>query len=90
MSRKIMWQICHKKSGNKLLTRYIVEALRRNHLTVKQVALDLKIDTERVRNWYYRNTGMTASDLFLLMQCYGFIRILVMEEICAECIHRPL
>ena len=88
MSRKIMWQICHKKSGNKLLTRYIVEELRRNRLTVKQVALDLKIDTERVRNWYYRNTGMTASDLFLLMQCYGFIRSTVVGSVCNGCCQR--
>ena len=88
MSRKIMWQICHKKSKNKLLTRYIVEELRRNRLTVKQVALDLKIDTERVRNWYYRNTGMTASDLFLLMQCYGFIRCTVVGNVCNGCCQR--
>lgn len=84
MSRKIMWQICHKKSGNKLMTRYIAKKMQRNHLTVKQVAFDLKIKTERVRNWYYRNTGMTALDLFLLMRCYDFIRVLVMEDINAE------
>ena len=88
MSRKIMWQICHKKSGNILLTRYIVEELRRNYLTVKQVALDLEIDTERVRNWYYKNTGMTASDLFLLMQCYDFIRSTVVGNVCNGCCQR--
>ncbi|MTJ91577.1 MAG: hypothetical protein F8N36_01745 [Desulfovibrio sp.] len=84
MSRKIMWQICHKNLGNKLMTKYIAKKMQRNHLTVKQVAFDLKINTERVRNWYYRNTGMTASDLFLLIQCYDFIRVLVLEDVNVE------
>lgn len=25
MSRKIMWQICHKNLGNKLMTKYIAK-----------------------------------------------------------------
>lgn len=80
MSRKKLWQICHKKRGNRLITKYITEKMKKEHLTVKQVASDLEIDIERVKNWYYRNTGMTASDLFLLMQCYDFIRLLFLTK----------
>jgi len=36
-------------------------------MTSKQLADALAIPTERVRNWYYRSTGMTALDLLLLM-----------------------
>ena len=80
MSRKKLWQICHKKRGNRLITKYITGKMKKEHLTVKQVASDLEIDIERVKNWYYRNTGMTASDLFLLMQCYDFIRLLFLTK----------
>ncbi|MDD2966965.1 MAG: hypothetical protein PHN64_05715 [Desulfovibrionaceae bacterium] len=75
MSRSNMWQICHKNNlGNKLLTGNIVQAIREQELTSKQVASDIVVPTERVRNWFYKNTGMTALDLLLLMREYKFIR----------------
>ncbi len=43
-------------------------------VTTKQAARDLNVPTERARNWYYRNTGMTALDLLKLMQQYEFVR----------------
>lgn len=61
MSSDNLWQICHKNTqGNNQLTKQLVMAIRRQNKTSKQVAGELVISTERVRNWYYRNTGMTA------------------------------
>ena len=75
MSREIPWQICHKNAfSNGDLTRYIVKMLREQGITTKQAARDLNIPVERARNWYYRNTGMTALDLLRLMQEYKFVR----------------
>ncbi|WP_027182003.1 hypothetical protein [Oleidesulfovibrio alaskensis] len=75
MSRSNLWQNCHKnKLGNKLLTDTLVQAIRGHELTSKQVASDIDVSTERVRNWFYRNTGMTALDLLLLMGEYEFVR----------------
>ena len=75
MSTKILWQICHKNEfSNGDLTRYIVRMLREQGITTKQAARDLKIPVERARNWYYKDTGMTALDLLRMMQEYKFIR----------------
>ena len=75
MSTKIMWQICHKKDlNNGDVTRYIMRLLQEQGITTKQVASDLNIPAERVRNWYYRDTGMTALDLLRMMQKYKFVR----------------
>jgi hypothetical protein len=75
VSRNNLWLICHKnRSRNNYFTETIVEIIRKRNLTSKQVAKDLVISTERVRNWYYRSTGMTAHDLLLLMGTYDFIR----------------
>ena len=75
MSREILWQICHKNEfSNCDLTRYIVKMLREQGITTKKVARDLKIPIERARNWYYRDTGMTALDLLRMMQEYEFVR----------------
>ena len=75
MSTKILWQICHKKDlDNGDLTRYIVKLLREQGITTKQAARDLNIPVERARNWYYKDTGMTALDLFRMMQKYQFVR----------------
>ena len=82
MSRNNLWQICHKnKIGNKLLTDTIVQAIRMHELTSKQVSSDIVVSTERVRNWFYRSTGMTALDLLLLMGEYKFIRKFIHELI---------
>lgn len=84
MSRKNLWQICHSnRSGNKHLTKDIVVITKKLNMNPKQIANDLVISTERVRNWYYKGTGMTAFDLLLLMGEYEFIRIYV-DEILAE------
>jgi uncharacterized protein YneR len=75
MSTKILWQICHKNElNNGDLTRYIVKLLREQGITTKQAARDLNIPVERARNWYYKDTGMTALDLMRMMEKYEFVR----------------
>ncbi|MDA8412208.1 MAG: hypothetical protein M0023_00270 [Desulfobacteraceae bacterium] len=75
MSTMILWQICHKNElNNGDLTRYIVKLLREQGITTKQAARDLNIPVERARNWYYKDTGMTALDLLRLIQEYKFVR----------------
>ncbi|WP_246525119.1 hypothetical protein [Geomobilimonas luticola] len=51
-----------------------MKLLRKRKITTKQVARDLNIPVERARNWYYKDTGMTALDLLRLMQEYEFVR----------------
>ena len=71
MSIEKLWQICHnKKFDNSMLTVIIAAILRESDLTTKQVAADLDISTERVRNWYYRDTGMVALDFLKMMHQY--------------------
>ena len=75
MSRDNLWQICHKNEfKNCHLTEDIVNMMRRQEITTTQAARDLNIPIERARNWYYRNTGMTALDLLRMMQRYEFVR----------------
>ena len=75
MSTKILWQICHKKDlNNGDVTRYIVKLLGEQGIKTKQVARDLNIPVERARNWYYKDTGMTALDLLRMMEKYEFVR----------------
>lgn len=75
MSTMILWYICHKNElNNGDLTRYIVKLLRKRKITTKQAARDLNIPVERARNWYYKDTGMTALDLLRMMQKYEFVR----------------
>ena len=75
MSTMILWQICHKNElNNGDLTRYIVKLLRKRKINIKQVASDLDICVHRAHNWYYKDTGMTALDLLMLMQKYEFVR----------------
>jgi hypothetical protein len=82
MSRNNLWQVCHSsRSGNNHLTKALVVIIRKRGMTSKQIAKDILISTERVRNWYYKGTGMTAFDLLLLMCEYDFIRIYVNETI---------
>ena len=73
MSIKNLWQICHRKGlDNAMLTNIIIVTFKANKLTTKELALELDIKTERVRNWYYRNTGMTALDLLKILHSYEF------------------
>ncbi len=82
MSTKILWQIYHKNElNNGDLTRYIVKLLRKRKITTKQVARDLNIPVERARNWYYKDTGMTALDLLRMMKGYEFVRQAVEESL---------
>jgi len=86
MSKMILWQICHKNElNNGDLTRYIVKLLRKRKITTKQVARDLNIPVERARNWYYKDTGMTALDLLRMMQKYEFVREAVEGVLRFEC-----
>jgi len=80
MSRDNLWQICHKnRRGNRLITQNIVGAVRERKITSKKIADDINVSTERVRNWYYRSTGLTALDLLMLMGEYDFIEQLVVD-----------
>ena len=81
----ILWQICHKKEPNNSdLTRYIVKMLREQGIMTKQAARDLNIPVERARNWYYKDTGMTALDLLRMMQEYEFVREAVESSLLPE------
>ncbi|TSK08549.1 MAG: hypothetical protein FPO08_04375 [Geobacter sp.] len=74
MSSEILWQICHTSEfSNRDLTGSIVRMLRGQRITTKQAARDLNVPVERARNWYYRNTGMTALDLLRMLQKYKFL-----------------
>lgn len=85
MSREILWQICHKSEfSNCDLTKYMVMMLREQGIKTKQVARDLNIPVERARNWYYRDTGMTALDLLRIMQEYEFVRQAVESSLLFE------
>jgi hypothetical protein len=78
MSSEILWQICHSDEfSNWDLTESIVRMLQGEKITTKQAARDLNIPVERARNWYYRNTGMTALDLLRMLQMYRFVRLAV-------------
>lgn len=82
MSRENLWQICHKKKfDNWQLTEDIVTMLRIHGITTKQAAQDLDISIERARNWFYRNTGMSALDLLRMMQAYYFVRQAVKKSV---------
>jgi len=71
MSIENLWQICHKKRfDNVMFTAIIAAILRESGLTTKQVATDLDISTERVRHWYYRDTGMAALDFYKMLHHY--------------------
>ncbi|WP_428560396.1 MAG: hypothetical protein ACP59X_16485 [Solidesulfovibrio sp. DCME] len=85
MSTKIMWLIGHKKwHQNSSLTDEIVFLMRQNNLNPKQIAKDIRIPTEKVRNWFYRSTGLSALDFILLMAKYSFIKDFV-DEILLKC-----
>lgn len=84
MSRSNLWQICHKNTrGNNHLTTHLVEIIRKQCFTSKQIAYELVLPTERVRNWYCKGTGMTALDLLLLMSGYEFVRDFIEKAVIA-------
>ena len=74
MSREVMWQICQKKFSNRELTGVIVKMLQKQGINIKKVSDDLGISVHRAHNWYYKDTGMTAADLMMIMQEYEFVR----------------
>lgn len=78
MSTMNLWQICHKKDfSNSDLTRYIVRLLRGHDIATKQAARELDMPVERIRNWYYKDTGMTALDLLRIIEKYEFVRLAI-------------
>lgn len=82
MSREILWQICHKNEfNNRYLTKILAKILQGHGITTKQAARDLNIPVERARNWYYKDTGMTALDLLKIIKEYEFIRQVVVSEL---------
>ena len=82
MSTMNLWQISHKKDlNNGDVTRYIMKLLQKQGITTKQVASDLNIPAERVRNWYYRDTGLSALDLLKIMDEYEFVRQAVVSSL---------
>jgi len=85
MSRKNLWQICHKKDlKNGDVTRYIMRLLQEQGITTKQVASELNIPLERARNWYYKDIGMTALDLIRMIEKYEFVRQAVASPLLLE------
>ena len=85
MSTMNLWLISHKKDlNNGDVTRYIMRLLQKQGITTKQVASDLNIPAERVRNWYYRDTGMTALDLLRVMRKYEFVKQAVENSLTPE------
>jgi len=89
MSTENLWQICHKKRfDNSMLTAIIAAILRESGLTTKQVAAALDISTERVRHWYYRDTGMGALDFLKMMHQYkicSHLPVFLKNPECACC-----
>ena len=80
MSIVFLCQICHnKKLNNRQLSEIIVNKLRANGINIKQAARDLDLSVSRVRNWYYKKTGMTALDLLKMMREYEFVRQAVQD-----------
>lgn len=45
--------------------------------TCKRIAQDLDLNLYNVRNWFYKNTGLTAFELLRIMDKYRFIRHLL-------------
>lgn len=85
MSIENLWLICHKHEfDNWLLTKNIVDMLRKHGITTKQAAADLGISVDRTRNWFYRNTGMLALDLLRMMQVYHFVHQAVENSLLSE------
>jgi len=58
--------------------------LREQRITTKQAARDLNIPVERARNWYYKDTGMTALDLLRMIREYEFVRQAIESSLSLE------
>lgn len=83
MSNINLYQNCYKKDKkeacfdeNKELSRTLLEQLRNYYKrnVVKHIAHDLNINVNTVRNWIYRNTGLRACDLLMLLDQYVCIQ----------------
>ena len=88
MSIKNLWHICHKKGfDNSMLTVIIAAILRESSLSTKQVAADLDVPTERVRHWYYHDTGMAALDFLKMLHRYKLCSCLpyFLKSACCGC-----
>lgn len=72
-----------KFDNNKHLSRKIVVLLRKNYpnKTAEHVATELGCKIKRVNNWIYADTGLTAFDLFALMQKLPFIKEAIIKNL---------
>jgi hypothetical protein len=74
MSRPRTWQTCHKNVfENKVLSEVLSIELRKQELAPGEVASKIDVSLDRVVNWYGKNVGMTAMDLYLLIKHYDFM-----------------
>jgi len=54
--------------------RQVLQIMQKQGINIKKVSDDLGISVHRAHNWYYKDTGMTAADLMMIMQEYEFVR----------------
>lgn len=64
---------------NKELSKDVVFHLKEHYKsnTYKIIATELNLNLHNVRNWYYKNTGLTAFELLKIMDNCCFIRRLL-------------
>jgi hypothetical protein len=86
MSRNNLGHICPNHRSymsvveNRKLSKQLTDLLKANGLNRKDLARDLNISPERAKNWYDNNIGMSAFDLFLIIQQYDFIRDFILRK----------
>jgi hypothetical protein len=86
MSRNNLGHICPNRRSymsvveNRKLSKQLTDLLKANGLNRKDLARDLNISPERAKNWYDKNIGMSAFDLFLIIQQYDFIRDFILRK----------
>ena len=88
MSRNDLWLNSHitetnanYRASNQKLTQKIRKLLKKHKVSPKEIAEELRIPTSRARNWYFRDTRITALDLLRLARRFGFMRDFVTEAI---------
>jgi hypothetical protein len=86
MSRNNLGQICPNRRNymsvveNRKLSKQLADLLRANGLNRKDLARDLNISPERAKNWYDKNIGMTAFDLYSIIRQYDFIHDFIFRQ----------
>lgn len=66
-------------SNNQELSKILLEQLHNyyKHNVSKHIAYDLNMNLYRVRNWFYKETGLKAYDLLKLLENYECVRDLL-------------